>query len=352
MKKSLVLLTAFVTIAFSINASALITELITKDTADGGYGSDRIYSHVIEGDTAYIALTLNNLPQLVRIENISSSQDRTQLMDQPEWTGLSGKTTYTPFYGMDVYGDYIYFGDSSSDQLYRLHKSDGTLSIYVDYATLTNAINDTAYSWLTPYALDPSTGNIAMYSSRNDSILLATGINTVITLVTEAELNSSPIGSDTVSGGMAYDTSGNLYWGNNTIDSFCMRASNGTLSVVLTAPQITNFTGQSAAGFSDCIAGADGLVYFYESRSDSILKFDPADPPNTLDVSLSSATLIASVAGSANVGQFSWYGDAVNGSYTWNRIDSSTAGIYLSNIPEPAVLGVLAALGLLYLRRS
>lgn len=351
MKKSLAFVTAIATIAFSISASAAITELITKDTADGGYGSDRIYSHVIEGDTAYIALTLNSLPQLVRIDNISSSQDRTQLMDQPEWTGLSGGTTYTPFYGMDVYGSYIYFGDTISDQIYRLNKNDGTLSVYVDYATLTNAINDTSYSWLASYALDPSTGNIAFYSTRNDSILLATGPNTVITLVTEAELLSSPIGSDVVSGGMAYDNSSNLYWGNNTIDALCMRTSGGALGLVLTQAQIIAVAGGSAAGFGDCIYGADGMMYFYESSSDSILKFNPADPGGTLAISVTSYALINSVAGSDNVGQFSWYGDAVNGSFTWNRIDSSTAGIYLSNIPEPAVLGVLAALGLLYLRR-
>lgn len=313
--------------------------------------STQHYGFAMDGNTSYHQLATGTNSRITKIADVTAGpQVATELVSQAAWAAASGVTSMVAFYGFNRSGDWLQFGDTSSDAIWRVNKTTGAFlqrgavdSPYVTKQEIMDHTGETGVGLLTSATITP-TGEHVFYEGSHDSILITTGEGTVATLVTEAQLVAlHTTGSNSCNGGMAYDGGGNLYWGDSSSDGMYMRASDGTLSQVLTLAEITAVTGETAAGFGDIFQGGDGRIYFYESTSDSIMKFNPLNAAATLYTYMSEAELVAGAAGSDGVYELGWYGDKL----AFNVF--STHGLYV--VPEPASLSLLALGGLALLRR-
>ena len=165
-------------------------------------------------------------------------------------------------------------------------------------------------------------------------------------LITDLQLTAAT-GNDKVSGGIGHDALGNMYWGNSTSDDIWMMPFGGNpdtdIASVLTTTNITDVTGATAAGFGDIFPAPDGLVYFYESTSDGIMSFDPANPAGTLGYVLTEAELLDGPMAYDNVFTLGWYDDTLSFHANGER------GLYM--LPEPGTMLLLSLGGLAVLRR-
>jgi hypothetical protein len=309
--------------------------------------SSQHYAWVIDGTTSYHQLGTGSDTRITKVTDFATAPVATELMSQGAWSAATGKSTLTGFYGMGQVGNSLQFGDSSTDAVWRVDKADGTISSYISNATILAHQqiahpDQTGASLLTSNAVT-LTGEHVMYESTGDDILISTGEQSLTTLVTADQLTALQ-GNSSVSGGLGYDLAGSLYWGNSTNDAMYKRASDGTLSLVLSQADIIAATGATAAGFGDNYGEmADGLIYFYDTTSDSILSFDPGDPANTLATVLSEADLLGGPGAGDGVYEIGEY----DGVLAFNL--NGERGLYA--IPEPASLTLLALGGLAVLRR-
>ena len=339
-----------IALGIALVANAEISVLTTYSLADGGVGSGRIYGLAVEGETAYVALSLNNLPQIVRIDNLNGVQTRTQLMSPADWVAASGGTGFTPFYGPSIYGGYLYFGDTSSDVIWQLDKTTpGNLVLYADKQSITNVTGFGNCSLLAPHQSDPNTGWFYFYEATSDGIMAATGMNAVIEVATSADLTA--ISGNTTCSGLTVDDESSVYWGSNTSDTMYKRTVTGSYHVVLSTSDITSVTGGGNAGFNTMFQGKDGKVYFYETTVDSILRFDPSNPAASLEIFLSEADLNTSTAATDSVGTMAWYGDATGGGPAWHAL-LADKDVYTCPIPEPGLLLGGLGVALVLLRRN
>jgi hypothetical protein len=310
--------------------------------------STQNYAWVLDGSTSYHQLGTGSNTRITKVVGFDTgSPVATELMSQGAWFAATGASTLTSFYGFGQVGDHLQFGDSSTDAIWRVHKDTGAISSYVSYDTilahqqLTYPLQDEV-GLLTPKAVTP-TGEMVFYEKEADELLISIGEQSLETLVTVDELNAL-MGNTSISGGLGYDNYGSLYWGSNTSDGMYKRASDGTLSQVLTQADIIAVTGKTSAGFR-AIEGVspDNRVYFYETGADGILSFDPADPAGTLNIALSEAELESAPGGSDSVYELGFY----DGLLTYNN--NGERAVYV--IPEPACLALLALGSLAVMRR-
>lgn len=329
--------------AFALVPQELVSWATLSSVTTGGTTSQH-YSWVIDGNTSYHMLGTGG--QIVKIENLNGVQTATELMSNAAWVTASTKTGETTFYGFGQVGNELQFSGSSTDAVWRVNKTTGAITEYVSNAQIL-AYQQTFYpaqtgaALLTPSAVTP-TGEHVFYESTADDILMTTGPGTLTTIATAADLIAVQ-GNSSVSGGMGYDVSGNLYWGNTTNDAM-FKYSGGVISEVLSTAAILAVTGGASAGFG-AIEGItpDGMVYFYETTSDDILKFDPANPAGTLAIALTAAELLSSPGGSSVAYELGFYGDKL----AYNN--NGTRGLYI--VPEPASLALVVLGGLTVLRR-
>lgn len=331
--------------------------LIPWTTADGGYGSGAIYGLAIEGDTAYLLLSLNNKVQFVRISDIGGAQVRTQLMDHVKWLTASGQNGCTPFQGFDFSGsEFVQFAEVASDEIWRINKSTGLLIKYCDLNTITNVTGTSSRPNLgSVHCVNPANGEHVFYDS-NSGHLLITGGSNVLSILIHYTAWTNALGTNAVyNGGMNYDNSGNLYIGNSAsgdVGGLVRRDSGGNLILLFNRPTITNLSLVTTLNFGTMKMGPDGRFYFRtgSGTAASILSFDPANPAATLSRFVSSAELIASVATNSNVNCLRYYGTYPNPSSGWAWHQFGTNAVYLTAIPEPAAFALLGLAALL-LRR-
>ncbi len=347
MRRMGVLACAVAVIAVAPAMGSVPQELVswaTLDSSNPGFNSQH-YSWVIDGDTSYHML--GTAARLVKVNNLSGVQTSTELMSNAAWQIANGGSSgATSFYGLGQSGNYIQWSDSTTDAVWRVDKTSGAITSYVSNAQILAYQQgfypaQTGASLLTPAAVTP-TGEHVFYESTADDILMTTGPGALTTVATAADLTAVQ-GNSSISGGMGFDVNGDLYWGNNTNDAM-YKYSGGTISEVLTQANIIAVTGGSAAGFG-AVEGIspDGMVYFYETSSDDILKFDPADPATSLSIVLTKDDLLASPGASSTVYEIGFYNDM----FAYNN--NGTRGLYY--IPEPTSLALLALGGLVGLRR-
>jgi hypothetical protein len=198
-----------------------------------------------------------------------------------------------------------------------------------------------------------SAGNMYFYEERSDQILMADTTGVLSVFINKATLQSAvsdPSLNSYVSGGLAFDWDDNLYWtlsspagftGDISRGSIYTRsAADGTFSKALTQPQIVDvaksdpFLGVDWAAFNDMVLGPDGWFYIYERGNDSMIRFDPEDPANSLERVFDRDELLAGPMSSENINDFGVFGTKL----TWT---SFIAGEGIFYYQTPGVQGDL-----------
>lgn len=317
------------------------TEIVSWNQLHGSLAGTSHFGAVVEGDTSYHAISLSGSPGITKVENIGGVQATTTLVSTLDWFLATGNTSLTPFYGLGISGSYVQFGDSNSDAVWRVDKSTGAITEYVSNAQIMAYTGASSAALLSSGNTSPD-GEYVFFEGSSDSILKTSGAGTLTTLVDAATL-LSVTGTNSASGGITEDAAGTVYWGDNSSDGMWMRDSGGTITSALLEAEIVAVTNEADPGFGDIFYAPDGKVYFYETRSDSIMKFDPADPAGTLAFAIQEDDLLAGPMGSDNVVSLTWY----DGNLAFHTFNDS--GLYA--LPEPASLVLIALAGLLIRRR-
>lgn len=338
----------------TLTAVAGTTLLVPWATVDGGVGSGAIYGLAIDGTNAYCQLGLNNLVQIVRIADIGGAQTRTQLVSPATWITASGVTGCTSFQGFDVSGtDYLQFGDSSSDAIWRVNKYTGLLIRYCSKQAISNFTGYSSASLGSIQCVNPANGEHVFFDSTSSKVLTTAGSNGVALVFNESDLTAALGAGATINGAMNFDNAGNLYFGtsSSTAGFLAKRDTGGNFSIVLTKHVLTNMTLVSSASTCGTMKmGPDGRFTFRNGSGTAaaLLQFDPADPNGTLGVIASTNALLTSVAASANLNCIRYYGTYPSGGWAWHQFGQN--GVYLTAVPEPMVIGLLGFAALL-LRR-
>jgi len=332
--------------------AAVYKQILSLDDMRSTEGSGNVYTVIIEDDDAYCILSNSSGGQsgrITKISGVSTSKTYSQILSTAEWNEANGGVTSSlaTIYDGRIVGDYIQFSDSSTDAIWRVNRNTGEVTCYASQADILAATGQTAVSLASPFVVYG--GEHYVYEGTSDSIIRTNGANNVDIFLTSAQLTAIS-GNSTVSGGIDFDSSGNLYWGSNDSDSlYSWDGANG--STVLDVADITAVTGGSSAGFGDIYYGQDGNVYFYETTTKSILCFDvnATSAADSLTMLFSAAELIAGDAASNSVGTFAWY----DGHIAWSTISTlANIGFYVA-VPEPAtiVLLTIGTFGAMFRRR-
>lgn len=237
--------------------------------------------------------------------------------------GLGVKFGFTPINGGSTLRYLDFFGDTIYD---------------TDIATGTTTAVATSPNRITANTLFLPDGSGFAYDSDNDRILSISDTGTFSELIGNTDLTVLT-GSDLISGSLGF-SGNNLYIGSSRTDDLYFwdttTASGGTVFSTASIDGLTDNDGQ--VGFGDIFSAPDGNIYFYETDSDSIFRFDPADPDGSLSLFIDEATLLAG-PGTDRPSELFW----LEGNLGW--ADDSD-GAYV--VPEPKfavfALGMVAFL--------
>ncbi len=297
-------------------------------------------AHLIDGDTAYvIARGIESVitpiweTAIRRIDNISSgSPTVTTLVSNAQWMAYTGDDygNIGPGNHMAVFGDQLQFVDYFDDAIYRVNVTTGALSTLVSPSDIMAHTGESEAKLLDAVAVYAPNQEMTVYDEKSDRVLLVAPDGTLTTLITPADFQSLYGGThiNYVGGGMAFDTSGNLYWtssksGSSGTGSIYKRKTDGTMSEIVTQAEIDDLIGIiwiNPGEYNDIYYGPDDNIYFYERESDNILRFDPAraeaGDPNSLQIFLTKAEMVDGPQGIHRLSAFSSYeGKAL----TWNN---------------------------------
>jgi hypothetical protein len=344
MKKHIAVLAVLAVAA--VASAATYTELVTWSQLSGPAGPNQHYSAVIDGNTSYHFVAGNNAPRVTRVNNLNGVQTTDVLITSGDWSTISGgENNATPFYGFSISGNYLQFGDSVADSVYRIDRTTtGTGSVYVSRAQIESFCGIPSGSRAalgTPGDTGPG-GEYYFWEGYSKQILKTNGAGGLATYVSNADLLT--YGGASVNGALTFDSAGAMYWMSGGDKAIYKRALDGTYNVVLTQSQILAVTGGTGVSYRDMLAGPDGYVYFWDNTSANILRFPVANPA-ALSIFFSKADLLAGPAGSAATTamySFTWY----QGKLAFHL--NGTRGLFVT--PEPGALALLG-LGLLALRR-
>jgi len=337
------------TIVLALTTAAWATtyiELVPWLTVKGSSTGTNHQAAAVQGQVSYHQLS--TAANITRVAPLNGVQTTTVLLDSNAWFNAAQTSSMTTWYGFSVAGDYVQFTETSSDQVWRVNKNTGAITAYATKADIMAVTGLTSVRLLSPSDTNAA-GETVFYEGNAKALLVTAGPNNVQMLASSAQLQAAT-GNDTVSGGLAWDAYGNVYWGSNTSDDMWRRNADGSIVQVLTNAQIAAVTGSTTVVWKDVLAAPDGWIYFGDNTSKAILRFNPANPSGTLSIFLSEADLLAGPMASNNPVCLGWYdpdGAGPNpGGLTFHTF--STKGLYY--VPEPAGL-MLALLGLTALRR-
>ncbi len=347
MAKRAFVISIVVALAAAVPALAVsYTEIVSWSTLIGPSGGPtQHYGSVVDGQTSYHQLALNAAPRIVRVSNLNGAQAMTTLVSTQQWVNAGGTDGLLSFYGFSLSGDYIQFTDTSTDAMWRVHKNTGAITPYVTNAQIAAAVGAAGAASLNSVADTTPDGELAVFETSTKNLVKSSGQGNVSIWLSGSALETiQGAGIKDMNTGLSFDSSGAMYWGNNTTDTIYKRAADGTLSVVITAAQLYAGMGVSAIGMNkDLFIGPDGYCYFNDNTTKNIVRFSLANPAATVTNYITGAELTAGPAAGNNVGQLTWY----DGRLAFNIL--GTKGLYAA-VPEPATLILLAA-GALGLRR-
>ncbi len=302
---------------------------------------------VVEGTTAYSHFAKTNTPRdfyIQKTTGLGGALSTSPVTTLATWEATAGALPNDRVFtgnGMAIVGSSIQIQDTDTDQVYRVDKTTGAASVYVNNAAITAAAGVvTGAATIESWSGVNNAGEAIFYEGTSKQILQTTGPGAASVLVDAAAL-----GSAAPSSGLAVDPADNLYWGASGAGVY-RRTSGGTISEIISQASLLSVLGGTGIGFSgDLFYAPNGLIYFrYGSSSNNqgIMSFNPADPATTLAVVLSRAELNAGPAATSTTGPFTWY----NGNLGWSVFQK---GFYA--LPEPGTLSLLALGGLLLRRR-
>lgn len=307
-------------------------------------------THTFDADTGYFILRgpgTSEAPEWVmeisKVTDVGGGgQTRTTLVSTADWLSHTGGSSILPGSHAQVVGSSLQFMDQSTDSIYRADTTTGALSTLVSSADILALTGLTELQVREENAFD-SAGNMYFYEDRSDQILTVDTAGTLSVFVDKATLQTAVSDATLVtyvSGGMAFDWDDNLYWalsspsgnfGDISRGSIYTRsAEDGTFSKALTQPEVIAvsktdpFFGADSAAYNDMVLGPDGWFYFYERSNDSVIRFDPEDPSGTLELVLSVDDIEAGPMGTdENINGFAVFGNLL----TWTGFVSGQ-GIY------------------------
>ena len=269
-ERSKILLAVLLTGAVAATVSATsYQEVLTADQVHGG-NPDLTTTRmaVCEGTTTYHFVADNLSPKdlaMNKVTGVGTSPTTSTLTTLASWTadvGAPANDRVFTGYGMAIVGDSIQIIDGSNDAIYRVDKITGAVSVYCSKAAISAEIGGASPSVANWNGVSP-TGEAVFYEMTSDSILITTGVDSITTLVTKAELSAAQGGDTTVDSGMTYDSAGNLYWGENTTDKLYKRdGTTGTITAVLEPADLIPLIGTSISFSGDVYCAPDGFIYF------------------------------------------------------------------------------------------
>ena len=324
-------------------AASTYFEVFTEAEAAGGIAGAFLDAVASDGDNVF-TFSRAQAPS-VDESNISrfdpDTGTFTPLVDTPAWNAArTGTFEVVGSNGARVTtaGDlrFINFFDNS---YYSVNTATGDVSVVTPSSAFDEFIGGQARIVAAYEALADGSALVYETSGSTDSILAVSSSGVISTAISNFDLVSAAGGTSI--GGIGFDGSSILV-GSNSNDSL-LAFSNGISSVVLDTATIESLTDDidGRVGFGDIFYAPDGRVYFYESDSDYIMSYDPANPSESLSVVISESEL-GEGPGSDIVGQLSWY----QGNLSWT---DQSDGFF--RIPEPSTAGLLLISVPLLIRR-
>jgi hypothetical protein len=356
---------ALLSLSSTSKAVLSFVELAPLATLQNGATGSNYDSSVIDGTTVYTALGAGSSasPQIAKLSNLNGTPSSSTLTSTANWTnnGNGGLATsisgllwnYNP-------GSFLEIADSTtnSTQVIRIDKNSGIATSYVSRATI-QAAPGVGGSGVSP-ALQQSSllsnGELAFYETHATSIFATNGTNTLKTLLA-ATAFSTGLNHPTTTAVNGFTVDGNdIILGHNTDQEiYDYNTVSGAWTKLVSGSAIVGLTGyQGTPGVqltnTTMFFAPDNDVYFYDFKSYTVLKFDPANAGTTLSVVATKSQLQAvENVGSSNptVSGLTWYDNNI----AWYSVAPNSAGLYAA-VPEPTSLAGLAVAGsALLLRR-
>ena len=378
----------------SIVAQAQYTTLVGFDDLHVGNEFTHISSYAFDGDTLYVFINgiESNVsiywePQITKVEDFLGTPVATELVDFFAWAKVSDPNLLDPndpnqinpnqfnpdnpdvldpnmplsasppllhvSHTLAIDGQ-LQFLDGDSNAIWRMDTTTGAIVPFVTNEAIRLHTGLEEADLLDMAAISPW-NDMAFFDEFSNSVISVDPNGVLTTLLDPndfADLYDFLPTKNMVSGGLAYDHRGVLYWSLNR-SSFSGSAGgaiyklecDGTTSRVLAQDNIWDVTlSFGNVGFGDLSYAPDGNLYFYELNSDGILYFDPNDPrlpwptselmpDDLLYEYLTRSELYAGPMSDPYVGPLIPFGSYL----TWCGITKASADIYSAPLAGPVI---------------